>query len=163
MSIPIVKNKMIKSYVSIGKLEIDINRLINTLTTINIVEYNNATPIISELIPILNDTLQYIENTIKDTEKELPRFFSVFNKVGKKTIDACKSMRIELEQLKNKSMELDYLYKQYGSEKVLTTYLELESVLQNSIPKLSQFKNELQIFKNMIDFNNNKLKVGVRI
>lgn len=162
MSISTVKNKMLNSYVSIGKLEININRLINTLSTIDIVRYNNATPIINELIPILNDTSLYIEITIKDTKKELPIFLSEFNKAGKKIIDECKLMQIELEQLKIKFMVLEYLYEQYGSEKVLITYLELESFLKNSIPKLLQFKNSLMLFKMMIDANNRKLIVRVR-
>lgn len=161
-NIHIVKNKMLNSYNAVGKLEIGLSKLINTLSVISNNHFNKTTPIVDEILPMLDSSIKNIEDTVRDTENNLKRYLHEFNKASRKTIADHNSIKIGLNQLKISSVELDYLYEYYGPEKVFVEHLELEQRLKYMIPKLSQFKNSLMLYKMMIDFNNKKLRIGVR-
>ena len=166
MSLTTVKNNMYQSYSSCGLLESDLSQLIDSLNNVE----DSEAYIVSEHISTIDHTIDTVESNFERmlelNKAELHIFFNEFNS---KTRD----MIMELDKLSNDLDELstmaDELYTSYklaesvGSflEYFLDTDLNADS-LREFIPGIVEVKNELQVFKMMIDTNNNKLVVGVR-
>ena len=168
MNIWVVKNNMYQSYSSCGLLESDLSQLIDIL---NSVEVSNAY-IVSEYI----STIDYTINTVKRdfeimlqvNKVELHILFSEFNS---KTSDMIHELDALSSELNSLSLMADELYMQYTlyksdesneSNEFFPEYFLSVDGLREFIPKIVSVKNELEIFKMMIDTNNNKLRVGVR-
>jgi len=168
MNIWVVKNNMYQSYSSCGLLESDLSQLIDIL---NSVEVSNAY-IVSEYI----STIDYTINTVKRdfeimlqvNKVELHILFSEFNS---KTSDMISELDALSSELNSLSLMADELYMQYTlykldesneSNEISPEYFLSADSLREFIPKIVSVKNELEIFKMMIDTNNNKLRVGVR-
>lgn len=161
MSIARVKNNMYQSYISCTLLEINLNNLINIL---NRVDDKNAY-IVSQYMPIVNRTIKKAKrNFDKMLELNTSELHILFSEINKKNYDINMQLNIlsiELNGLSLMSTKLYILYKLANSMR-LDMFINAKS-LKAFIPKIYQFKNELQIFKIMINFNNEKLKVGARI
>jgi len=170
MNIWVVKNNMYQSYSSCGSLESDLSQLIDIL---NSVEVDNAY-IVSEYISVIDYTLSTVkrdlEIMLQVNEVELHIFFSEFNSKTSEMIYELDALSSELNSL---SLMADELYMQYtlykldesleeGYEFFPPEYYLSADCLRDFIPIIVSVKNELEIFKMMIDTNNNKLRVGVR-
>ena len=68
----------------------------------------------------------------------------------------------DLKRLSIMATELYTLYKIAESMEFFLTYFLSAERLRDFIPSIVEVKNELQLFKMMIDTNNRKLRVGVR-
>ncbi len=162
MSLTAVKNNMYQSYSSCAILENNLNQLISIL---NNVDDSNAY-IVSQYISTINYTLNTVkrnfERMLQVNRAELHIFFSEFNN---KTNDMIMKLNILSSDLKRLAVMADELYTLYilaeSMEFFLKYFLSADS-LRNFIPSIIEVKNELQIFKMMIDINNRKLRIGVR-
>ena len=165
MSISVVKNNMYQAYSSCGLLESDLSQLIDIL---NSVDGSNAY-IVSEHISTMDYTMDTVkrnfERMLEVNKAELHILFSEFNSKTSDMIYELDALSSELESL---SSMADELYTQYtlckldeGMKFFLENFLSADD-LRRFIPNIVKIKNELQIFKMMVDTNNNKLVVGVR-
>jgi len=165
MSISVVKNNMYQAYSSCGLLESDLSQLIDIL---NSVDDSNAY-IVSEHISTMDYTMDTVkrnfERMLEVNKAELHILFSEFNSKTSDMIYELDALSSELESL---SSMADELYTQYtlckldeGMKFFLENFLSADD-LRRFIPNIVKIKNELQIFKMMVDTNNNKLVVGVR-
>ena len=162
MSISVVKNNMYQSYSTCTILENNLSQLISIL---NSVDDSNAY-IVSHYI----STIGYTMNTVKRNfdrmlqlnKVELHILFSEFNNKNRDMIFKLNILSSELNRLSVMATELYILYKLSESmEFFLEYYLSADS-LRRFTPSIVRVKNELQLFKMMIDTNNRKLRVGVR-
>lgn len=162
MSISVVKNNMYQSYSSCTILENNLSQLISIL---NSVDDSNAY-IVSQYI----STIDYSMGTVKRNfdrmlqlnKVELHILFSEFNNKNRDMIFKLNMLSSELNRLSIMATELYTLYKLAESMEFILEYFLSADDLRKFIPSIVRVKNELQIFKMMIDTNNNKLRVGVR-
>jgi|GEM_PF-6411743 len=162
MSISVVKNNMYLSYTSCGLLESDLSQLIDIL---NSVDDSNAY-IVSEHISTMEYTMDPVkenfESMLEVNKAELHILFSEFNSKTSDMIYELDALSSELDSLSSMADELYAIYKLAESmEFFLENFLSADD-LRSFIPNIVKIKNELQIFKMMIDKHNNKLRVGVR-
>lgn len=162
MSISVVKNNMYQSYTSCGLLESDLSQLIDIL---NSVDDSNAY-IVSEHISTMDYTMDTVkknfESMLEVNKAELHILFSEFNSKTSDMIYELDALSSELDSLSSMADELYAIYKLAESmEFFLENFLSADD-LRRFIPNIVKIKNELQIFKMMIDKHNNKLRVGVR-
>lgn len=162
MSISVVKNNMYQSYSSCTILENNLSQLISIL---NSVDDSNAY-IVSQYISTINYTMNTVkrnfERMLQVNRVELHILFSEFNN---KSSDMIMKLNILSSDLKRLSVMADELYTLYKLSESMEFYLEYSlsaNDLRRFIPNIVQVKNELQIFKMMIDNHNKKLRVGVR-
>lgn len=162
MSLTTVKNNMHQSYSSCTILENSLNQLISIL---NSVDDSNAY-IVSQYI----STIEYPLNTVKRNfdrmlqlnKAELHIFFSEFNNKTSNMIFKLNMLSSDLKRLSVMATELYTLYKLAESMEFFLEYFLSADSLRNFIPSIVKVKNELQVFKMMIDINNRKLRIGVR-
>lgn len=162
MSISVVKNNMYQSYSSCTILENNLSQLISIL---NSVDDSNAY-IVSQHI----STIDYTMNTVKRNFErmlqlnrvDLHILFSEFNNKNRDMIFKLNMLSSELNRLSVMATDLYILYKISESMEFFLEYFLSADSLRRFIPSIVRVKNELQIFKMMIDTNNRKLRVGVR-
>ena len=158
----VVKNNMYQSYSSCAILENNLNQLISIL---NRVDDSNAY-IVSQYISTINYTMNTVKRNfnrmLKVNRVELPIFFSKFNNKISDMIMKLNILSSDLKRLSVMADELYTLYKLAESMEFFPTYFLSADSLRRFIPNIVRVKNELQIFKMMIDINNKKLRVGVR-
>ena len=162
MSISVVKNNMYQSYSSCTILENNLSQLISIL---NSVDDSNAY-IVSQHI----STIDYTMNTVKRNFERMLQLnrvnlhilFSEFNNKNRDMIFKLNMLSSELNRLSVMATDLYTLYKISESMEFFLEYILSPDHLRRFIPSIVRVKNELQIFKMMIDTNNRKLRVGVR-
>lgn len=161
-TIPIVKNMMLQVSNSFTTLETNINQLIEIL---NVVE-DGTSNAVYEYIPTIESTLLNIKPMVEQmyhmNSMELNILFSELND---KTNDVINQMVMIGETLDNLTMLSNELYELFKESESMEFFLEYSmsaTQLKEHISTLVNFKNELVMFKVMIDNNNNKLRVGVR-
>ena len=165
MSISVVKNNMYQSYTSCGLLENDLSQLIDILNTVE----DSDAYIVSEHISNVDYTMDTVktdfETMLQVNKDELHILFKEFNSKTSDMICELDTLSSELDDL---SSMADELYEQYilgkldeGMGFFLENNLSADS-LREFIPNIVRVKNELQVFKMMIDKHNNKLIMGVR-
>ena len=162
MSIAVVKNNMYRLYSSCTILE---NNLCQLISILNSVDDSNAY-IVSQHI----STIDYTMNTVKRNFErmlqlnrvDLHILFSEFNNKNRDMIFKLNMLSSELNRLSVMATDLYILYKISESMEFFLEYFLSADSLRRFIPSIVMVKNELQIFKMMIDTNNRKLRVGVR-
>ena len=162
MSISVVKNNMYQSYSSCTILENNLSQLISIL---NSVDDSNAY-IVSQHI----STIDYTMNTVKRNFEKMLQLnrvnlhilFSEFNNKNRDMIFKLNMLSSELNRLSVMATDLYILYKIAESMEFFPQYFLSADSLRRFIPSIVGVKNELQIFKMMIDTNNRKLRIGVR-
>lgn len=162
MSISVVKNNMYQSYSSCTILE---NNLSQLITILNSVDDSNAY-IVSQYISTIDYTMNTVkrnfERMLQVNRVELHILFSEFNSKTSDMIYKLNILSNELNSLSLMANELYTLYKLAESMEFFLEYFLSADSLRRFIPNIVKVKNELQIFKMMIDTNNKKLRVGVR-
>lgn len=162
MSISVVKNNMYQSYSSCTILENNLSQLISIL---NSVDDSNAY-IVSQYISTIDYTMNTVkrnfERMLQVNRVELHILFSEFNNKSSDMIMKLNILSSELNRLSVMATELYTLYKLAESMEFFLEYFLSADNLRRFIPNIVKIKNELQIFKMMIDTNNKKLRVGVR-
>jgi hypothetical protein len=163
MSITTVKNNMYHSYSSCGLLESDLSQLIDILNNVEDSEAYIVSEHISTIDHTINTVKRNFEQMLELNKIELHIFFSEFNS---KTEDMIKEIDKLSDDLDRLSSMADELYRRESTDTFLEYFLNVDSLnadsLREFIPDIISVKNELEIFKMMIDTNNNKLVVGVR-
>ncbi len=162
MSVSVVKNNMYQSYLSCNILENYLSQLISILNSVD----DSNTYIVSQYIP----TIEYSLNTVKRNFErmlqvnrvELHILFSEFNNKTNDMIMKLNILSSDLERLAVMATELYTLYKLAESMEFFLEYSLSADDLKKFIPNIVRVKNELQVFKMMIDINNRKLRIGVR-
>jgi len=162
MSISIVKNNMYQSYLSCNILENNLSQLISILNSVD----DSRAYIVSEYISTIDYTMDTVkrnfERMLQVNRVELHIFFSEFNNKTNDMIMKLNILSSDLERLSVMADELYTLYKLSESMEFFLKYSLSANDLRGFIPNIVKVKNELQIFKMMIDTNNKKLRVGVR-
>ncbi len=162
MSISVVKNNMYQSYSSCTILENHLSQLISIL---NSVDDSNAN-IVSQYITTINYTINMVkrnfERMLQVNKVELHILFSEFNNKTSDMIFKLNMLSSDLERLSLMATELYTLYKLAESMEFFLEYSLSTDNLKRFIPNIVRIKNELQLFKMMIDANNRKLREGVR-
>lgn len=167
MRISTVKNNMYQSYSICSTLETNLSQLVSIL---NRVDGSTANKV-SDYISTIENTISNVERLFKKMYQlnrvELHIFFSELNSRNIEMINKIAMLRKYLDFLKKASIEKYELYRYYASMEFLANYnlyiVLISSIdLKRYIPILNNLKNELQVFKQMIDANNRKLRVGVR-
>ena len=162
MSISVVKNNMYQSYSSCTILENNLSQLISIL---NSVDDSNAY-IVSQFIPTIDTTMNTVkrnfERMLQINRVELHILFSEFNNKSNDMIMKLNKLSSDLKRLSVMADELYTLYKLAESMEFYLEYFLTADSLRRFTPNIVKVKNELQIFKMMIDTNNRKLRVGVR-
>ena len=162
MSISVVKNNMYQSYSSCTILENNLSQLISIL---NSVDDSNAY-IVSQFIPTIDTTMNTVkrnfERMLQINRVELHILFSEFNNKSNDMIMKLNKLSSDLKRLSVMADELYTLYKLAESMEFYLEYFLTADSLRRFTPNIVKVKNELQIFKMMIDKHNNKLRVGVR-
>lgn len=162
MSISVVKNNMYQSYSSCTILENNLSQLISIL---NSVDDSNAY-IVSEYISTIDYTMDTVKRNfnrmLQVNRVELHIFFSEFNNKTNDMIMKLNILSSDLKRLSIMATELYALYKLAESMEFFLTYFLSADSLRRFIPNIVKVKNELQVFKMMIDINNRKLIIGVR-
>ena len=162
MSISVVKNNMYQSYSSCTILENNLSQLISILNSVNDSNANIVSQYISTIDYTMNTVKRNFERMLQVNRVELHILFSEFNK---KTNDIIRKLNKLSSDLKKLSKMADELYELYKLSESMEFYLEYSlsaDNLKRFTPNIVEVKNELQIFKMMIDTNNKKLRVGVR-
>lgn len=167
MRISTVKNNMYQSYSVCGILENNLSQLISIL---NVVDGSTANKV-SSYIASIEHTISNVEMLFKKMYQlnrvELHIFFSELNSKNREMISKIAMLKKYMDFLKKASIEKYELYRYYAGMEFLANY-NLHMVLISSIdlkryiPILNNLKNDIQLFKLMIDTNNNKLRIGVR-
>ena len=162
MSISVVKNNMYQSYSSCTILENNLSQLISIL---NSVDDSNAY-IVSQYISTIDYTMNTVkrkfERMLQVNRVELHILFSEFNNKSNDMIMKLNKLSSDLKRLSVMADELYALYKLAESMEFYLEYFLTANSLRRFIPNIVKVKNELLIFKMMIDTNNRKLRVGVR-
>lgn len=158
----VVKNNMYQSYSLCAILENNLSQLISIL---NSVDDSNAY-IVSEYISTIDYTIDTVkrnfERMLQVNRVELHILFSEFNNKTSDMIMKLNMLSSDLKRLSIMATELYTLYKLAESMEFFLEYLLSADRLRDFIPSIVKVKNELQVFKMMIDINNKKLIVGVR-
>lgn len=157
-----VKNNMYQSYSSCTILENNLSQLISILNSVD----DSRAYIVSEYISTIDYTMDTVkrnfERMLQVNRAELPIFLSEFNN---KTNDIIMKLNILSSDLESLSVMADSLYRWYKLSESMEFFLKYSisaDDLRRFTPNIVKVKNELQIFKMMIDTNNKKLRVGVR-
>ncbi|NMB07190.1 MAG: hypothetical protein GX981_02235 [Tissierellia bacterium] len=162
MNISVVKNNMYQSYSSCTILENNLSQLISIL---NSVDDSNAY-IVSQYISTIDYTMNTVkrkfERMLQVNRVELHILFSEFNNKSNDMIMKLNKLSSDLKRLSVMADELYALYKLAESMEFYLEYFLSANSLRRFIPNIVKVKNELLIFKMMIDTNNRKLRVGVR-
>lgn len=162
MSLTTVKNNMYQSYSSCSILENYLSQLINIL---NSVDDSNAN-IVSQFISNINYHLDKVKRDfcqmLQVNRFELHILFREFNDKTSDMIFELNILSSDLERLSLMASELYALYKLSESMEFFLEYSLSADNLKRFIPSIVEVKNELQVFKMMIDNNNKKLRMGVR-
>lgn len=162
MSISVVKNNMYQSYSSCGILENNLSQLISILNNVDDSNANIVSQFISNMEYPLNTVKRNFDRMLKVNRIELPIFFSEFNNKTSNMIMKLNILSSDLKRLSIMATELYTLYKLAESMEFFLEYFLSADRLRDFIPSIVEVKNELQVFKMMIDTNNKKLRVGVR-
>ena len=167
MSISVVKNNMYQSYSSCNILENNLSQLISILNSVD----GSTTNRISSYIPTIDYSLNIVIrnfNTMLSLNRvELNILFSEFNSKNSDMNFKLNTLKSNLSDIKTLSIEKYKIYKYYASMEFLLDDGVYNMVMNTNdlkffIPALNSVKNELMVFKMMIDTNNKKLRVGVR-
>lgn len=167
MSISVVKNNMYQSYSSCNILENNLSQLISILNSVD----GSTTNRISSYIPTIDYSLNIVIrnfNTMLSLNRvELDILFSEFNSKNSDMNFKLNTLKSNLSDIKTLSIEKYDIYKYYASMEFLLDDGVYNMVMNTNdlkffIPALNSVKNELMMFKMMIDTNNKKLRVGVR-
>ena len=162
MSISVVKNNMYQSYSSCTILENHLNQLISILNSVNDSTANIVSQYISGIEFPLNTVKRNFDRMLQVNKVELHIFFSEFNDKTRDMIMKLDKLSKDLDRLTKMATELYTLYKLSESMEFYLEYSLSANDLRRFIPNIVHVKNELQVFKMMIDTNNRKLRVGVR-
>lgn len=167
MSISVVKNNMYQSYSSCIALENNINQLVSIINSVD----GSTTNRISSYIPIVDYSLNIVIrnfNTMLSLNRvELHILFREFNSRNSDMIFKLNTLKSKLSDIKILSIEkyVEYIYferMEFLANDWVYSMVMNTSDLKLFIPSLNSVKNELMMFKTMIDRNNNKLRIGVR-
>lgn len=162
MSLPVVKNNMYQSYYSCTILENHLSQLINILNTVDDSTANVVSQFISGIEFPLNTVKNNFERMLQINKAELHIFLSELNNKTSNIIYRVDMLTKDLNRLSELATELYTLYKLSESMEFFLEYSLSADNLRSFIPNIVEVKNELQIFKLMIDTNNQKLRLGVR-
>jgi len=162
MSISVVKNNMYQSYSSCTTLENNLSQLISILNSVDDSTANTVSQYISTIDYTMNTVKRNFERMLQVNRVELHIFFNEFNSKTSDMIMKLNKLSNDLKRLSEKANELYTLYKLSESMEFFLKYSLSANDLRRFIPNIVRVKNELQIFKMMIDTNNKKLRVGVR-
>ena len=162
MNISVVKNNMYQSYSSCGILENNLSQLISILNSVDDSNAYIVSQYISSIEFPLNTVKRNFERMLQANRIELPIFFSEFNNKTSDMIFKLNMLSKDLKQLSELATELYALYKLAESMEFFLEYSLSADNLKRFIPSIVRVKNELQVFKMMIDINNRKLRIGVR-
>jgi len=162
MSLTAVKNNMYQSYSSCTILENSLNQLINILNSVDDSNAYIVSQYISTIEFPLNTVKRNFDRMLKVNRAELHIFFSEFNNKTNDMIMKLNMLSSDLKRLSIMATELYTLYKIAESMEFFLTYFLSADSLRRFIPNIVKVKNELQVFKMMIDINNRKLRIGVR-
>lgn len=162
MSLTTVKNNMYQSYSSCGILENNLNQLISILNSVDDSKANIVSQYISTIDYTINTVKRNFERMLQLNKAELHILFSEFNN---KTSDMIFKLNMLLSDLERLSVMADELYTLYKLAESMEFFLEYSlsaDNLKKFIPSIVKAKNELQLFRMLIDTNNRKLRKGVR-
>ncbi len=162
MTIRAVKNNMYQSYSSCTILENNLSQLISILNSVNDSSANIVSQYISTIDYTMNTVKRNFERMLQLNKIELHILFSEFNNKTSDMIFKLNMLTSDLERLSLMATELYTLYKLAESMEFFLEYSLSANDLKRFIPNIVRVKNELQIFKMMIDVNNRKLREGVR-
>ena len=162
MSISVVKNNMFQSFISCGTLENNLSRLISLLNSVNEKNSYKVSNYISTIVHTVITVKRNFDRMLQLNKVELHILFSEFNNKTKDIISKLNSLVNDLNKLKKLADEIHMWHKIYEKSEFFLGYLISVKILKTFTPRLMRIKNELQIFKMLIDSNNKKLKVGVR-
>lgn len=162
MSIRAVKNNMYQSYSSCTILENNLSQLISILNSVDDSSANIVSQYISTIDYTMNTVKRNFERMLQLNEIELHIFFSEFNDKTSDMIFKLNMLSKDLKTLSELATELYTLYKLAESMEFFLEYSLSANDLKRFIPSIVRVKNELQLFKMMIDVNNRKLREGVR-
>lgn len=162
MSLTAVKNNMYQSYTSCTILENSLNQLISILNSVDDSNAYIVSQYISTIEFPLNTVKRNFDRMLQLNKAELHIFFSEFNNKTSNMIFKLNMLSSDLKRLSIMATELYTLYKLAESMEFFLEYFLSADSLRNFIPSIVEVKNELQVFKMMIDINNRKLRIGVR-
>ncbi len=162
MSLTTVKNNMYQSYSSCAILENNLSQLISILNSVDDSNAYIVSQYISTIEYPLNTVKRNFERMLQVNRFELHILFSEFNNKTSNMILKLNMLSSDLKRLSVMATELYTLYKLAESMEFFLTYFLSADSLRSFIPNIVKVKNELQIFKMMIDTNNKKLRIGVR-
>ena len=162
MSISVVKNNMYQSYSSCTILENNLSQLISILNSVDDSNSYIVSQYISTIDYTMNTVKRNFERMLQVNRVELHILFSEFNNKSSDMIMKLNILSSDLKRLSVMADELYTLYKLAESMEFFLEYFLSADSLRRFIPSIVRVKNELQIFKMMIDTNNRKLRVGVR-
>lgn len=162
MSLTAVKNNMYQSYLSCTILENSLNQLISILNSVDDSNAYIVSQYISTIEFPLNTVKRNFDRMLQLNKAELHIFFSEFNNKTSNMIFKLNMLSSDLKRLSIMATELYTLYKLAESMEFFLEYFLSADSLRNFIPSIVEVKNELQVFKMMIDINNRKLRIGVR-
>jgi len=162
MSLTAVKNNMYQSYSSCTILENSLNQLISILNSVDDSNAYIVSQYISTIEFPLNTVKRNFDRMLQLNKAELHIFFSEFNNKTSNMIFKLNMLSSDLKRLSIMATELYTLYKLAESMEFFLEYFLSADSLRNFIPSIVEVKNELQVFKMMIDINNRKLRIGVR-
>ena len=161
MSISVVKNNMYQSYSSCTILENNLSQLISILNSVNDSNAYIVSQYISTIDYTMNTVKRNFERMLQVNRVELHILFSEFNNKSSDMIMKLNILSSDLKRLSVMADELYTLYKLAESMEFFLEYFLSADSLRRFIPNIVRVKNELQVFKMMIDTNNRKLRVGV--
>ena len=162
MSISIVKNNMYQSYSSCTILENNLSQLISILNSVDDSDAFIVSDYISTIDYTMNTVKRNFDRMLQFNKIELHIFFSEFNNKTSDIIFKLNILSRDLKRLTVMASELYTLYKLAESMEFFLEYSLSADSLRMFIPSIVRAKNELQIFKMMIDNHNKKLRMGVR-
>ena len=169
MSISVVKNNMYQSYSSCTILENHLSQLISILNSVD----DSTAYIVSQYISTIDHSMGTVKRNfgrmLQVNKFELHILFSEFNN---KTMDMIFKLNMLSSELNRLSIMAAVIYNLYilleSVELALESigfsveYFISVGILRGFIPIIVMVKNDLQVFKMLIDTNNRKLRVGVR-
>ena len=167
MSISVVKNNMYQSYSSCIALETNINQLVSIINSVD----GSTTNRISSYIPTIDNSLNIVIrnfNTMLSLNRvELHILFREFNSKNSDMNFKLNTLKSKLSAIKILSIEKYKQYIYFERMEFLVDDWVYNMVMNTSdlkfyIPYLNSVKNELMMFKMLIDRNNSKLRMGVR-
>lgn len=162
MSLSTVKNNMFQSFISCGTLENNLSQLISLLNSVDEKNSYKVSNYISTIVHTVITAKRNFDKMLQLNIVELDILFSKLNSKTKDIISKLNSLVNDLNKLKKLADEIYMWHKIYEKSEFFLGYLISAKILKTFAPKLMRVKNELQIFKRLIDSNNKKLKVGVR-